>query len=71
MNTRQLSFPLPGNEAAVLMLPPALTPETLQQLETALASTLGTLRREVRGDTTDAGSIEYASWLQTDRAQAH
>lgn len=71
MNTRQLSFPLPGNEAAVLMLPPTLTPETLQQLETALDSTLGALRREVRGDVTDAGQIEYASWSQTSLARRH
>ncbi len=71
MNTRQLSFPLPGNEPAVLILPPALTSETLQQLETALASTLLTLRREVCGDTTDDGQIEYASWSQTSRTRSH
>ncbi len=71
MNTRQLSFQLPGNEPAFLMLPPTLTCEMLQQLEAALASALGTLRREVRGDSADAGQIEYASWLQTRRVRAH
>lgn len=62
MNNRHLHFPLPGVEAAVLTLPQALSPETLQQLENALTTTLGVLRHELRSDADDPGHIEYASW---------
>ena len=62
MNTRQLHFPLPGAEAAVLTLPGALAPDTLQQLEYALTTSLGTMRKELRNDATDPGQVEYASW---------
>lgn len=62
MNSRQLRFPLPGVEPAVLMLPQSLSPETLLQLEHALTNALGALRHELRDDATDPGQIEYASW---------
>lgn len=62
MNTRQLRFPLSGAEAAVLTLPRTLPPDTLQQLEYALTSTLGEMRHALRNDATDPGQIEYASW---------
>ncbi len=64
MNTTRLQLPLPGQLPASLTLPQPLTAESLRQLERALASALGHLHRELRGDATDAGEIEYASWMQ-------
>lgn len=64
MNARQLSFPVPGNRPAVLSLPQSITPESLLALERSLAAALGALQRETCGGTTDAGQIEYASWLR-------
>ncbi len=71
MNTRQLRFPMPGTEPAVLTLPQALSAETLQRLETELSDTLGALRHELHDDTPDPGQIEYASWLPTRGAVPH
>lgn len=64
MNARQLTFPLPGNGPAVLTLPQALPPETLQELERSLTAALGNLQRECSADALERGRIEYASWLQ-------
>ncbi len=71
MNSRQLYFPLPGVEPAVLMMPQVMSPETLQQLANALSNTLDALRHEVRNDATDPGQIEYASWLRSGAATPH
>ena len=68
MNTRQLTVALPANEPAILTLPQPLTAESLGLLEQALAATLAMLRRDLRGDTSDPGAVEYASWLAQLRA---
>jgi hypothetical protein len=64
MTARQLNVPWPGNGPAVLTLPQPLTPESLLQLEQALAGVLGQLHHEVCSDATDPGQLEYASWMQ-------
>lgn len=71
MNTTQLQLPLPGHTPAVLTLPRPLTPESLLDLEQALASALGQLHRELRSEATDPGEIEYASWMQYLGALCH
>jgi hypothetical protein len=75
MTTLQLTLPVPGSGPAILTLPQPLTPAALGRLEQAVASTLGMLRRDLRGGADDAlaiddasspsaaGAIEYASWL--------
>lgn len=63
MNALQLTVAVPGDDPAVLTLPQPLTPETLTRLEQAIAATLGMLRRDLCGRASDAGAIEYASWL--------
>ena len=64
MSARQLSFPLPGNRPAVLSLPQPIAPESLLALERSLAAALSALQRETCGGASDAGQIEYASWLR-------
>jgi len=66
--------PMPGAAPAVLTLPQPLTRQALLELEQALTSTLGMLRRDLR-DGSDAeaaehlsrrqtaGEIEYLSWM--------
>ncbi|WP_372659897.1 hypothetical protein [Hydrogenophaga sp.] len=71
MNARQLSFPLPGNGSAVLTLPPALPPETLQELEHSVAAALNHLQRESSAEALARGRVEYASWLPLLRAVRH
>lgn len=71
MTARQLKVPLPGHRSALLTLPQPLTPETLLQLEQALAGFLGGLHREVCSDPADPGQLEYASWMQQLRPSRH
>ncbi|AOF87752.1 hypothetical protein BSY239_5 [Hydrogenophaga sp. RAC07] len=71
MNTRQMTFPLPGNGPAVLTLPQTLQPEALAALECSLKMALHDLQRESGGDALDPGRIEYASWLQRLAAMVH
>ncbi len=63
MNAIQLTVAVPGGDPAVLSLPQPLTAETLPQLEQAMAGTLGMLRRDLCDRASDAGAIEYASWM--------
>lgn len=71
MIAKQMTFPLPGNEHAVLTLPQTLQPEALTALEDSLTVALRDLKRESDGDAHDPGHIEYASWLQRLAAMAH
>jgi hypothetical protein len=71
ITTNPLHVSSPGNGHAVLTLPQPLTPESLLQLEQALASALGRLHHEVCDHGTDPGQLEYASWLQQLRAPVH
>jgi hypothetical protein len=69
MNSRQLTVNVPGNGDAVLIVPLQPTPEFLAPLERSLADTIGTLRRELRGEATDVGEIEYQSWMPHQRRE--
>lgn len=68
MTTTPLHVSSPGNGHAELTLPQPLTPESLLQLEQALAGVLGPLHHQVCSHGTDPGQLEYASWLQQLRA---
>ena len=68
MTSLQLTLPVSGAVPANLTL--ALTPQALQELEHAVSGTLGMLLRDLCGlaavravQPTDAGAIEYASWM--------
>ncbi len=74
MTTLQLTLPVSGGLPALLTLPQPLTPQSVLELEQAVAGTLGLLRRDLIGvsaapasvhslPTPDAGEIEYASWM--------
>ena len=74
MTSFQFTLPMPGAAPAVLTLPQPLTRQALLELEQAVTSTLGMLRRDLR-DGSDAeaagqvarrqtaGEIEYLSWM--------
>ncbi len=74
MTSFQFTLPMPGAAPAVLTLPQPLTRQALLDLEQAVSSTLGMLRRDLR-DSSDgeaaaqmasrqtAGEIEYQSWM--------
>ena len=74
MTCLKLTIPVPGTGPAVLTLPQPLTPQALLELESAVAGTLGSLRRDLLGDgfvaapwrtlpRPDAAEVEYASWM--------
>ncbi len=71
MTVRQLNVSLPGDGSAVLTLLQPLTPESLLQLEQAIAGVLGRLHHEVCSDAADPGQREYASWMQQLCPQRH
>lgn len=71
MNTRQLTFALPGNLPSVLTLPQQMAPETLPELACAIAAALGDLRRAMCDTGADPGQIEYASWQAQSGAARH
>jgi len=71
MNVRQLSFPLSGQDHAVLTLPQPVARETLGVLEHALSTRLRQLQREMCGAADDPGQIEYASWLRQPDTPRH
>lgn len=71
MTTRKLDVPLPGDGHVVLTLPQPLTPESVLQLEQALAGVLGRLHHEARGAVAERGRLEYASWMQQLCPQRH
>lgn len=74
MTSFQFNLPMPGAAPAVLTLPRSLTRQALLELEQAVTSALGMLRRDLR-DSSDAeaaaqmacpqtaGEIEYLSWM--------
>ena len=74
MTSFQFTLPMPGAAPAVLTLPQPLTRQALLELEQAVTSTLGMLRRDLR-DGSDAeaagqvarpqtaGDTEYLSWM--------
>ncbi len=55
---------VPGSEPALVTLPQPRTLDALIDLERALTDTLGMWRRDLAGAHSDAGAIEYASWMQ-------
>lgn len=70
----QLTLSVSGTAPALLTLPQPLTPRVLLEVERAVCSTLGMLRRDLLGAgwesapeqtvrRPDAGEIEYASWM--------
>ena len=70
MTSLQLTLPASGAVPAVLTLPLPLTPRALRELDIAVSGGLGNLLRDLCGvaadravPPTDAGAIEYASWL--------
>jgi len=70
MTSLQLTLPVSGSVPALLTLPQPLTPQSVLELEHAVAGTLGMLRRDLLGVSTahgvpkaDPAEIEYASWL--------
>lgn len=70
MTSLQLNLPVSGAVPAILTLPLPLTPQALRDLDHAVSGTLGMLLRDLCGDAagravqpTDAGAIEYASWM--------
>jgi hypothetical protein len=70
MTSFQLTLPVSGAMPAVLTLPLPLTPQALRDLDQAVSGSLGMLLRDLCGDAaasaqrpTDAGAIEYASWM--------
>ncbi len=63
MNSLHLTIAVPDEGPAVVTLPQPLTTETLGRLEQAVAGILGMLRRDLCSGTSDAGAIEYASWM--------
>ncbi|HEX5738805.1 MAG TPA: hypothetical protein VFY22_09860 [Hydrogenophaga sp.] len=64
MTPLQLTLPLPASSPAILTLPQPPTTALLSALEQTFSHTLKSLRRELTGGETEAGDIEYASWLQ-------
>ncbi len=70
MTSLQLNLPASGAVPADLTLPLPLTPRALRELDHAVSGTLGMLLRDLCGaaanrtvQPTDAGAIEYASWM--------
>lgn len=63
MNFLHLNIELPSGSSAILTLSKPLTPESLCQLEHAVDDRLHRLSRELGGSGSDAGAVEYASWL--------
>ena len=74
MTSVQLTLSVSGTAPALLTLPQPLTPQTLLELEQAVSSTLGMLRRDLIGAGSEAApgpaagrpeaaEIEYASWM--------
>lgn len=64
MHTQQLTFPLPGQDAAVLTMPRPLAADELGVLEHTVCTGLRQLQREMRGHAADPAQLEYASWLR-------
>ncbi len=60
MTMRQLSLPACGS--ATLTLAEPLTLDGIGRLECGLQDLLGKLRRELRGDRPDPGTLEFESW---------
>ena len=60
MTMRQLSLPDCGS--AKLTLAEPLTLDVISRLEYGLEKLLGNLRRELRGDQPDPGTLEFESW---------
>lgn len=63
MTSLQLTVPVAGNEPVLVTLPQPLTLDALGYLERAISRTLGMLRRDLGGNASAAGAIEYASWM--------
>lgn len=63
MNVLQLTIALPGGRSAMLSVPQPQTPESLCQLEQAVDDRLRGLSRELGAASSDAGALEYASWV--------
>jgi hypothetical protein len=60
MTMRQLSLPDCGS--AMLTLAEPLTLDVISRLECSLENLLAKLRRELRGDQPDPGTLEFESW---------
>lgn len=63
MNFLHLNIDVPGGSSAILTLSKPLTPESLCQLEDAVEDRLHRLSRELGAASSDAGALEYASWV--------
>lgn len=63
MNFLHLNIDVPGGSSAILTLSKPLTRESLCQLEDAVEDRLHRLSRELGGAGSDAGAVEYGSWL--------
>lgn len=66
-----LILPLPTAGQAVLGVSQPLTPESLPELEHALAQAMEELRREVCDAATLPGELEYVSWTPLPRHCSH
>ena len=66
MNVQQLTFPLSGQDIAVLTLTLTrpMAPDDLGVLEHTVSTGLRQLQREMRGQSADPAQLEYASWLR-------
>ena len=70
MTSLQLTLPVSGAMPAILTLPRPLTAQALRDLDHVVSGSLGMLLRDLCGDAadrpvqpSDAGVIEYASWM--------
>ena len=70
MNTRDLTFPTPDGEPAMLPLEQPCSPEVAGADPGAPTRGPGQLEADLAGVVIDPGAIEYASWFRYIRAGA-